>query len=518
MQVESFLESSASKTPDKIALVCGSSRYTYGELDLLADRLAVSLMSGGVERGDRVVIYLENSLEAVVSIFAALKAGGLFVVLNPTVKAQKLGFILEHCRAKALITDAVRLARVRECGYDLRYVANIWGAGVPDDSSARPGLLCLDHVLKHGPASGRCLRRGIDMDLAALIYTSGSTGVPKGVMLTHLNIVSAATSITTYLENTADDIILNVLPLSFDYGLYQVLMGFKIGGTVVLERSFAYPARVLEILARERVTGFPIVPTISSLLLQLDLKKYRLPHLRYITNTAATLPMEHVRRLREAFPGVKIYLMYGLTECKRVSYLPPDEIDRRPGSIGRGMPNQEVYLVDEQGRRLPPGSVGELVVRGSHVMKGYWEMPEETAKVLRPGPYPWEQVLYTGDWFRSDPDGYLYFLGRKDDIIKTRGEKVSPREIEEILYTLEGVAEAAVIGVPDPVLGHAIKAVLTVRPGYVLTEQQVLQHCARHLEDFMVPKYVEFRPFMPKTPSGKIAKRELALAAEALER
>jgi acyl-CoA synthetase (AMP-forming)/AMP-acid ligase II len=238
-----------------------------------------------------------------------------------------------------------------------------------------------------GQSGERLPEKNIDIDLAALIYTSGSTGQGKGVMLTHLNIVSAATSISTYLENTADDIILNVLPLSFDYGLYQLLMTFKIGGTLVLERSFTYPREILNMIAREHVTGFPIVPTIGSILLQMDLGAYNLPDLRYITNTAAALPVEHIRKLRRAFPAVKIFSMYGLTECKRVSYLPPDQLDIRPGSVGRGMPNEEVYVVDEHGERVGPNVVGELVIRGANVMKGYWELPEETAQVLRPGPF-----------------------------------------------------------------------------------------------------------------------------------
>lgn len=514
MQVESFLETSAAARPDKVALICGGQRMTYGELDRLANRLAHSLAAGGVARGDRVVLQLENSVEAVVGIFAALKAGGVFVVINPSVKAGKLAYILRNCRAKAFVTDAVRLREVGSAEEDLPYLRGIWAQGEVSAYFRSIPVHRLQEALASGADGREGLPRGIDMDLAALIYTSGSTGRPKGVMLTHLNIVSAATSITTYLENTPDDVILNVLPLSFDYGLYQILMGFKIGGTVVLEKSFTYPRLVLDLLSRENVTGFPIVPTISAVLLQMDLKKYRFPALRYITNTGAALPMEHVRQLRESLPGVKIYLMYGLTECKRVSYLPPDQIDLRPGSIGRGMPNEEVFLVDEQGRRLPHGSIGELVVRGSNVMKGYWELPEETAKVLRPGLYPWEQVLYTGDIFRSDEDGYLYFLGRKDDIIKTRGEKVSPREVEEVLYRLPEVAEAAVIGVADAVLGQAVKAVVAPRPGCTLTEQQVRLHCARHLEDYMVPKQIEIRDALPKTPSGKIAKRELAPAQE----
>jgi acyl-coenzyme A synthetase/AMP-(fatty) acid ligase len=261
----------------------------------------------------------------------------------------------------------------------------------------------------------------------------------------------------------------------------------------------------------ERVTGFPIVPTISALLLQMDLGRYDLSSVRYITNTAAALPTSHILELRQRIPHAKLYSMYGLTECKRVSFLPPEQIDIRPTSVGKGMPNEEVYIVDEQGNRLPSG-VGELVIRGSNVMKGYWELPDETARVLRPGPLPGERVLHSGDIFRMDEDGYLHFVSRKDDIIKTRGEKVSPREVENVLYELDGVAEAAVVGVPDAVLGQAVKAVVTLREGVSLGEKDVLRHCAERLESFMVPKHVEFRAEMPKTSTGKIDKKTLHVA------
>jgi acyl-CoA synthetase (AMP-forming)/AMP-acid ligase II len=296
--------------------------------------------------------------------------------------------------------------------------------------------------------------------------------------------------------------------------LYQVLMAFKVGGTVVLERSFTYHHAILEKLMQERVTGFPIVPTISAILLQMDLTKYQFPSLRYITNTGAALPTQHIVKLRQSFPHTRVYSMFGLTECKRVSYLPPEQVDLRPTSVGKAMPNVEAYIVDEQGQRLPPGAVGELVVRGSNVMKGYWELPEETARMLKPGPTPGEQVLHTGDLFRMDEEGYLYWVGRNDDIIKSRGEKVSPKEVENVLYGLEGVAMAAVIGVPDEVLGQAIKVVITLQDGVHLTEKDVLRHCARHLEEFMVPKLVEIRENMPRTPTGKIDKRALAARAE----
>jgi long-chain acyl-CoA synthetase len=512
LQVERFLEESARRFPEKVALVSGGRRVTYGQIDQDANRLARGLVQAGVNRGDRVAIFLENGVEAVVAVFAALKAGGVFVVINPMTKANKLAFILNNSRAAALVTGSRKVPLVRSIADDTPHTRTIVVTGF--DSSSGPGgagqkaWLAFDSLVARASDASKPANRCIDIDLAALIYTSGSTGTPKGVMLTHLNIVSAATSITTYLENTADDIILNVLPLSFDYGLYQVLMAFKVGGTVVLEPSFAYPHAVLQTAVAERVTGFPIVPTVSAILLQMDLAQYDLSRVRYITNTAAALPTRHIVDLRRQLPHVKIYSMYGLTECKRVSYLPPDELDARPSSVGRGMPNEEVYIVDEAGERLASG-VGELVIRGSNVMKGYWELPDETARRLKPGPLPGERVLYSGDLFRMDDDGYLYFLGRKDDIIKSRGEKVSPREIENVLYELSAVAEAAVVGVEDALLGQAIKAVLTLKDGMTLTEREVLAHCAARLENFMVPKMVEFRASLPKTTTGKIDKKTL---------
>lgn len=508
MQVEHFLEHSAARLPDKTAIVCGDCRLTYRAVNAEADRVAGLLRAHGVGRGDRVAIYLENSIEAVVSVFAALKAGAVFVMINPSTKIQKLEYLLGNSRAAALICDHRKLPGLDALWDSTPYLKAVLVVGA--EPRPRPGKAIVGFSTQPaaaGPAPGTG-SGNIDIDLAALVYTSGSTGQAKGVMLTHLNIVSAASSITTYLGNTEADIILNTLPLSFDYGLYQALMAFKVGGTLVLERSFMYPHAVLETLVRERVTGFPIVPTVAAIIRQLDLGKYDFGALRYMTNTGATLPTQHVRELRAILPHVSLYLMYGLTECKRVSYLPPDQVDERPDSVGRGMPNEEVFIVDEQGNRMEWG-VGELVIRGSNVMKGYWELPEETARVLRPGPLPGERVLYSGDIFRMDPEGYLYFVGRKDDIIKTGGEKVSPKEIENVIHSLEGIAQAVVVGVPDPILGEAVKAVVTLRDGVSLTSADVRRHCARHVEDFMVPKIVEFRTSLPTTPSGKVDRNSL---------
>jgi len=328
-------------------------------------------------------------------------------------------------------------------------------------------------------------------------------------MSDHSNVVFAASSITSYLGNREDDIVIDVLPLSFDYGLYQLLMVFKFGGTLVLEQSFAYPAAILKRIEQERVTGFPGVPTIFAMLLQMDLTPYDLSSIRYLTNTAAALPPSHIQQIRTKFPWATLYSMYGLTETKRTLYLPPDQLDKRPGSVGIAIPGTEVWLEDEEGHRLSPGQTGELVVRGRHVMRGYWGDPITTAVRYRPGTIPGERVCYTGDLFRMDEEGYLYFVARKDDIIKSRGEKVAPKEVETVLYSLKGILEVAVIGVPDPILGQAVKAFI-VTDGSTMTEADVLAHCRAHLEDFMIPKLVEFRDQLPKTSSGKIKKIELS--------
>jgi long-chain acyl-CoA synthetase len=508
MRIEQFLTESARRFPEKTALVAGGRRLSFAELDGVSDRVAAALVARGVARGERVVIFAENCWEAVAGLFAVAKAGAVFSLVNPTTKAEKLGHILANCRPAALIVRNRFLATVIAALARAPSVACCLVLGEAEGPRPR-GMMDFAEALTWPGTPPRF--PGIALDLAMLIYTSGSTGVPKGVMMTHANVAAASNSITTYLENTEDDVILNALPISFDYGLYQVLMAARLGATLVLEQSFAYPRAVFETMAAEGVTGFPIVPTMAALILQMrDLRPGSLPELRYITNTAAALPPAHIERLQDLFPRARLYSMYGLTECKRCTYLPPEQLQRRPGSVGIAIPGTEAYVVDEEGRRVGPGVVGELVIRGPHVMKGYWDDEAATARVLRPGPFPWEKVLHTGDLFRTDEEGFLYFVGRKDDIIKTRGEKVSPKEVENALYVLPGVREAAVVGVPDPVLGMALKAVIAADPVAGLTEREVIRHCARRLEDFMVPRLVEFRDTLPKTDTGKISRREVA--------
>lgn len=512
MLVNDFLEKSAKIFPNKIALICQSGRYTYSEIDDLSNKLAKVLILEGLQKGDRVAIYLENSFEAVIAIFAILKAGGVFVIVNPTMKLHKLLYILNNCRTRAIFVFGRTYNEFKKICQEVPSLGFSIFCGKKNTinkSNLTKKLLFFQDTYR-SLTTNLLIPQNIDIDLAAIIYTSGSTGDPKGVMMTHLNIVSAATSITQYLDNTDKDIIINVFPLSFDYGLYQVFMAFKMGATLILEKSFPYPYALVNTILKEKVTGLPIVPTLAAILLKLEtLKKHNFDHLRYISNTAAHLPLSYVKQMRRVFPKTKIYLMYGLTECKRVSYLPPDQIDIRPNSVGKSMPNVETYIIKEDGERAAPGEVGELVVRGSNVMKGYWEMPEETDRMLRPGLNLWGKILYTGDLFKMDEENYLYFVGRKDDIIKSRGEKVSPKEIENVLCSMNGVVEAAVIGVPDEILGQAVKAIIVPSDDITLTKKDVLSYCSRHLENFMMPKFVEFHSSLPKISSGKIDKKAL---------
>ncbi|WP_019904400.1 class I adenylate-forming enzyme family protein [Methylobacterium sp. 77] len=510
MRIENYLRESARRLGSKVALVTSERRLTYSELDLLSDRLAGVLQARGIERGDRVVIQMGNIWEAVVAIFAVLKTGAVFSMVNPSVKPEKLDYILRNCEARAVLIEAPLAVAARSvlalAPSVILVVANGATETVPNAVSFAGCLEAAPPLqLPHG---------GIDSDLAMLVYTSGSTGRPKGVMMTHRNVDAAASSITTYLRNVEEDVILNVLPIAFDYGLYQVLMAVKVGARIVLATSFAYPHAIFGLMRTERVTGLPLVPTMVAMILKLrSFQPDSLPDLRYLTNTAAALPVAHIERLRQLFPHAALYSMYGLTECKRCTWLPPERIETHAGSVGIAIPGTEAVVVDAAGRPVPPHVVGELVIRGPHVMQGYWQNEEATRVALRPGWNSWEKVLYTGDLFYADADGFLYFIGRKDDIIKTRGEKVAPKEVEAVIHAMSGIDEVVVIGLPDPVLGQSIRA-LVVASDPAITTLDVLRHCQRHLEDFMVPQSVEFRSELPMTDTGKVSRR---LAAEGIK-
>ena len=511
-QLHDFLEASAKQRPDHVALVCGDRRLTFAEVDARANALAHALIASGVERGDRVVVFSDNGPETVISFWAVLKANAVVCLVNPLTKTDKLAYLLNDCRARALISDAHLVHVFLPAAQRSAHLAwMIVSGNVEHEKISGVPWTSWDDALAgehhHAPPA----RRNLDIDLAAIVYTSGSTGDPKGVMLTHRNMLTAATSVSTYLGMVESDVVLGVLPLAFDYGLYQVIMCARVGARVVLERSFTFPAEVLPRVVAEKVTGFPGVPTIFTILAGLkNLSKYDFSAVRFVTNTAAALPPNQIARLREIFPTARIFSMYGLTECKRCTYLPPEDIDRKPESVGIAIPNTELWVVDENDVRLGPGQVGQLVIRGATVMRGYWEKPEQTAKKLRPGPLPGEMVLYTGDLCRLDEEGYLYFASRMDDIIKSRGEKVAPKEVETALTAIAGVREAAVIGVPDELLGQAVKAFVVLDEGVTFDERAILRECQSRLESFMVPKHVVFVPSLPRTDTGKIKKTGLS--------
>ena len=507
-----FLLQSARRLPDKIALVCQKNRLSYAEIDARSNALAHTLIERGVERGDRVIIFADNTVETVVSFWAVLKANAVVSVVNPLTKGDKLRYLLDDCRAVVMITDGHLTRIFAEVVKDSKHLKALIISGKLDAEKLEggPPAISWDDALASGDRTKPPPRTAIDIDLAAIVYTSGSTGDPKGVMLTHRNMLTAATSVSTYLEMEEDDIVLGVLPVSFDYGLYQMLMSYRLGARLVLERSFTFPAQVLKVMVEEKVTGFPGVPTIFAILGELkNLADYDFSQIRFVTNTAAALPVKHITMLRKIFPQARVYSMYGLTECKRCTYLPPKDIDRKPASVGIAIPNTEMWIVGEDDQRLGPDQVGQLVIRGATVMRGYWEKPEQTAKKLRPGPLPGELVLYTGDYCKMDDEGYLYFVGRMDDVIKSRGEKVAPKEVENALVHIPGVKEVAVIGVPDEILGQAVKAFVVPEKGVTLTARQIIGEAQGRLENFMVPKYVEIVPDLPKTTTGKIKKTDL---------
>jgi amino acid adenylation domain-containing protein len=501
----------AERTPDKKALVADGRSWTYAELLDSARRLARALQDKGLERGDRVAVFMDNTGPCVISLFGTLIAGGVFIIVNPQTKDDKLQYILEDSEAAFLLTEGSlgRVAARAVVGNQfLKAAVSAHGGG---DLLAHDW----DELIASSTPDPQSVGT-IPVDLAALIYTSGSTGQPKGVMLTHLNMVFAAGSIAQYLRLSEDDKILNVLPLAFDYGLYQLLMAIRIGGTLVLERSFAYPAQTLKRLEEEEVTAFPGVPTVYATLLAMRRtsgKTY--DHVTRLTNTAAGLPPSFHDRLLEIFPNALIFRMYGLTECKRVSYLEPELLKEKPTSVGKAIPGTETFVLDEEGRPVAPGENGILYVRGPHVMAGYWNQPELSAHMLREGPVPGERMLCTHDWFTVDEEGFLYFVGRSDDIIKTRGEKVSPIEVENALYGLGGIKEAAVIGVPDDILGEAVKAFVVLEEEGSTTPQEIIASSRTRLENFMVPKEVVILDDLPKTQTGKIRKKSLVEAEEA---
>ena len=509
--LQEMMQFAALRHPHRTALVIEGKSYSYEALLDAALRLASAMRERGLQRGDRVAIYMDNTWFCVVSIYATLFAGGVFLVINPQTKSGKLRFILEDSGSRILLSDLHLLPFFENLLDDLPAEMPVWLSGERNDGvfGEKPRIESLLQVMEvHEPREWP--QEVIPLDLAALIYTSGSTGTPKGVMQTHQSMVFSTGSLIEYLRLDEDDRILLALPMAFDYGLYQLFMSTALGATLVIERSFTYMGRVIQRMRNEAVTVLPGVPTVFSMLLSSHRRKpLRFEQVRTVTNTAAALPPEYITELMEIFPNARIFKMYGLTECKRVSYLEPEKLLLKPGSVGGAIPGTEVFLRGPRGEPVAPGEAGILHVRGPHIMKGYWKQPERTRRMLIEGEQAGEFVLCTHDWFRMDEEGDLYFIGRSDDIIKTRGEKVSPLEIENQLHACPGIREVAIFGVPDPVLGEAVCLYASIEEGSSLTRAEIKRYCVENLENFMVPKYLELLDDLPKSANGKIDKKQL---------
>ena len=510
--VKHLLEWQARRAPNKVAVVHRGRENTYASLNAQANQVSHWLHQNGVKSGDRVVLYGVNGDRLIAALFGVLKAGAAFVPVHPETPSSKLGFILQDCAPAAVVSDHDLVSRF-ECLVEFPGAILLTSGDLPIKKTRGKAIAPWE-------ATNTYPNQLIDVeakpdDLAAIIYTSGSTKEPRGVMSPRRQVIFATSAINAVLGNSAEDVILCGLPLSFDYGLYQVFLAFQVGAKLILERDFGLPIAIPRILKEYNVTGFPGAPSLFAMLLRSRfLERVELPDLRYITSTGDVFPPSHILRLRELLPHTTVFPMYGLTECKRVSIMPQGYSNNYKSSVGLPLPGTQVSIVDETGQEVSPGVVGELVVRGPHIMAGYWNAPEETAQRFRQDDSTGEVLLYTGDYFREDGDGFLYFVGRGETFIKSRGEKVSPAEIESFLCTLKGVAEAAAVGIPDPVLGESICVfVSTTRPG-VVDSASIAEQCRAVLPPSTRPRRVIIlESFLPKTANGKTDRARIRLIA-----
>lgn len=521
--VHDFIFSSASRAPDAEALVDGARRLSYAQLAALTRRTCAALRARGARRGERVAVYMEKNIEHVAALFGAAAAGMVFVPVNPLLKPEQVAYILRDCDVRVLVTSADRLRQLAPSlgGCDSLHSVLALGAARAATAVADIGQIAVldwDAALTEADSIDAeavlPARRITDSDVAAILYTSGSTGQPKGVVLSHRNLVAGAASVASYLGNTADDRILAVLPLSFDYGLSQLTTAFLSGACAVLINHLL-PRDVLTAVAAERITGLAGVPPLWIQLAALDWPADCT--LRYLTNSGGAMPRATLDQLRARLPAATPYLMYGLTEAFRSTYLPPAELDRRPDSMGKAIPNAEVLVLRPDGSECAPGEPGELVHRGPLVSLGYWNDAARTAERFKPYRSPLtglmlpEMAVWSGDTVRRDEDGFLYFISRADEMIKTSGYRVSPGEVEAVLYAQGEVAEAAALGVPHPTLGQAIVVVVAVRAGRALDEARLLAALKPHLPNYMLPhKIILADASLPRNANGKIDRKLLS--------
>jgi len=505
-----MLRTSSRREPEKEALVHGNERLTFAQVNARALNLASGLQGVGLERGERVGILLDAGIPQMLSIFAVSAAGGVFVPINSVLMPGQVSHIARDCGISGLITTSNKLKQLLPSLPEIKSLRFL--VVVADSEQVTPHVAVHDFdLLTHQETVSSCRDRAIEKDLAAILYTSGSTGKPKGVMLSHANIMAGATIVSTYLGISESDRILAVLPVSFDAGLNQLMTAFQQNATLVLI-NFVFARQIVDCLVKENITGLAGVPTVWSMLAQSHstLHKQSPPRLRYITNTGGAMPQAVLSALRGAIPHTQIFLMYGLTEAFRSTYLPPEELDGRPTSMGKAIPDTEILVINEHGQLCKPGEVGELVHRGPTVSMGYWGNREATDRVLRPNPRlprevgDVERVCYSGDLVRTDEEGFLYYVGRRDAMIKSSGFRISPTEVEEVVFQSGRARHAAAIGVPDDLLGQAVKVFVVPKDGESVDTEAVLSFCTDNMPRYMVPKFIEVLVELPKTSSGKI--------------
>ncbi|WP_426173136.1 acyl-CoA ligase (AMP-forming), exosortase A system-associated [Massilia sp. TWR1-2-2] len=512
--IHEFIFNSARRTPGAEALVSGKRRLDYATLAGTVSQVANGLLAAGLGRSERVAVYIEKNVENVAAMFGAAAAGGVFVPVNPLLKPEQVGYIMADCNVRVLVTSADRLrllAPALALCPDLKLVLV---TGAADKLPAVEGVAVQPWDALLAAPAGQKPHRVIDADIAAILYTSGSTGKPKGVVLSHRNMVAGATSVASYLENTAADRILAVLPLSFDYGLSQLTTAFHVGATAVLI-NYLLPRDIVKAVETERITGLAAVPPLWIQVAQLTWPADCT--VRYITNSGGAMQRPTLDALRRALPNAKPFLMYGLTEAFRSTFLPPEEVDRRPDSMGKAIPNAEVVVLRADGTECEPGEPGELVHRGALVSLGYWNDRAKTAERFKPvvsnhhGLTMTEMAVWSGDTVRKDEEGFLFFISRNDEMIKTSGYRVSPSEVEEVVYAREQVAEAAAIGVSHPTLGQAIVVVAHCKEGMAIDADALMAACKPHLPAYMLPaRIVMADTSLPRNPNGKIDRKLLS--------
>jgi acyl-CoA synthetase (AMP-forming)/AMP-acid ligase II len=501
-----LLTKSSIDYPEKEAVVCGEKRLSYSAISDASLKISNFLTSIGIKHGDRIGIFCNKDIEEVIVISAILRIGAVFIYINPHYREDQLKHVIDNCSIKGIFTDEAKsrtLAKAYPEKNPLEFVVSFSGKLFIDENASKQSY-CFEDILKNQVVKTEVFEQVASDDPASIIYTSGSTGKAKGIIVTHKIFYESTVASAGILQNEFNDRLISVTPFAFDGALSQFFTMFYVGGTLVQQRS-NFPKDIVETLLTEKITGFHAMPSLWNILLQKrsPFINYSYPDLRYISIIGESLPSKYLQLIRGTLKNTKIFKMYGTTEAFRSTYLPPEELDKKPGSVGIPFPGVEISIVDENNRVCEPGEIGEIVHRGNFISPGYWNLPQQTIERFK------EDGLHTGDLGKVDEEGYLYIIGRKDGMIKVQGFRVSPEEIEICLYELKEIQEAVILNVPGENLDRKIKAVIVRNDMFQITEKEIISHCRKKLPNYMIPSLIEFREFLPRTANSKINKMEL---------